>query len=321
MRRFVAAAVLVLSPLVLSLASASAQDYPNKAIRIIVPFPPGGGMDGVARPLAEKMATLLGQPVVLENRSGASGNVGAEYMARSAADGYTLMFANDFLATNQAMYKAIGFDSLRDFTPVARAATVRMLIVVPASLAAKNFKELAALSKVKALSYGTPGVGSVPHLLGELLNLEGALQLLHVPYKGSGPAVADVIGAQIDMVLTTLPSLAPHVRSGKLRAIALTSEKRSDALPDVPTLAEVGVPGITADIWYGLFARAGTPEAALNRLRSAAAQALAQPDLIERLQKAGYELAPASPETITAQLRADLERWRRVVNEAKIPRE
>ena len=321
MRRFVAAAVLVLSPLVLSLASASAQDYPNKAIRIIVPFPPGGGMDGVARPLAEKMATLLGQPVVLENRSGASGNVGAEYMARSAADGYTLMFANDFLATNQAMYKAIGFDSLRDFTPVARAATVRMLIVVPASLAAKNFKELAALSKVKALSYGTPGVGSVPHLLGELLNLEGALQLLHVPYKGSGPAVADVIGAQIDMVLTTLPSLAPHVRSGKLRAIALTSEKRSDALPDVPTLAEVGVPGITADIWYGLFARAGTPEAALNRLRSAAAQALAQPDLIERLQKAGYELAPATPEAITAQLRADLERWRRVVNEAKIPRE
>ncbi len=302
-------------------ASAAAQDFPTRPIRMIVPFPPGGGMDGIARPLAEKLATLLGQPVVLENRPGASGNVGAEAAARSAADGYTLMFANDFLASNPAMYKSIGYDSLRDFTPLARAATVKMLFAVPPSSAAKNFRELAQLSRAKRLSLGTPGVGSAPHLLGELLNLEGAISLLHVPYKGSAPAVADAIGAQIDVVLTTLPSLAPHVRTGKLRAIAVTSEKRSDALPDVPTLAEAGVPGVTADIWYGLFARAGTPEPALRRLQSATAQALAQPDLVERLQKAGYELAPLTPDQFTALLRLDMERWRRVVTDAKIPRE
>ena len=316
MRR-VAAALL----LALGVAGAHAQDYPTRAIRMVVPFPPGGGMDGIARPLAEKMAAILGQPVVLENRSGASGNVGAEFAARSPADGYTIMFANDFLATNPVMYKNIGFDSLRDFTPLARAATVKMLIAVPATSAARDFKELAALSKTKPLSFGTPGVGSVPHLVGELLNLEGALRLLHVPYKGSGPAVADAVGGQIDVVLTTLPSLAPYVRSGKLRGMAVTSEKRSESLPEVPTLAEAGVPGITADIWYGLFARAGTHEPILRKLRDAATQGLSQPDLIERLQKAGYEPAPSSPEAFTAQLRSDLERWRRVVADAKIPRE
>lgn len=298
-----------------------AQEFPTRPIRMIVPFPPGGGMDGIARPLAEKMAALLGQPVVLENRSGASGNVGAEAAARTPADGYTLMFANDFLATNPAMYKAIGFDPLRDFTPLARAATVQMVIVTPGGSAAKSFSELAAQSRTKPLSFGTPGVGSVPHLLGELLNLEGHVRLLHVPYKGSAPAVADAVGSQIDAVLSTMPSVATHVRTGKLRGIAVTSDRRSEALPDVPTLAEAGVPGITADIWYGLFARAGTPEPVLRRLQAATAQALAQPDLTERLKKAGYEPSVATPEAFAAQLRADLERWRRVVRDAKIPTE
>jgi tripartite-type tricarboxylate transporter receptor subunit TctC len=315
MKRLLLAALLAVS------AGIHAQDYPTKPIRLVVPFPPGGGMDGAARPLAEKMAAILGQPLVLENRPGASGNVGAEAVARTPADGYTLMFANDFLASNPAIYKSIGYDTLRDFTPVARAASVKMLIAVPASSMAKDFRELAQMSRVRPLSFGTPGIGSAPHLLGELLNLEGAIRLLHVPYKGSAPAVADAVGGQIDVVLTTMPSVASFVRSGKLRGIAVTSEKRSEALPDVPTLAEAGVPGITADIWYGLFARAGTPEPILRRLQAAAAQALAQPDLIERLQKAGYELTPMTPEAFGAQLRADLERWRRVVVEAKIPRE
>jgi tripartite-type tricarboxylate transporter receptor subunit TctC len=312
-------AALLAAPLVVSIGHA--QDFPNRPIRMIVPFPPGGGMDGIARPLAEKMAGLLGQPVVLENRSGASGNVGAEAAARTPADGYTLMFANDFLATNPAMYKSIGFDPVRDFTPLARAATVQMVLATPPGVAAKDFRELAALSKAKPLSFGTPGVGSVPHLLGELLNLEGHIRLLHVPYKGSAPAVADAVGGQIDVVLSTLPSIATYVRTGKLRGIALTSDRRSEALPDLPTLAEAGVPGITADIWYGLFARAGTPEPVLKRLQAATAQALAQPDLIDRLKKAGYELSPATPEAFAAQLRGDLERWRRVVRDAKIPTE
>ena len=170
-----------------------------------------------------------------------------------------------------------------------------MLIAVPASSHGERLQELAALSRAKPLSFGTPGIGSVPHLLGELLNLEGAIRLLHVPYKGSAPAVADAVGGQIDVVLATMPSMAPFVRSGKIRGIAVTSERRSDALPEVPTLAEAGVPGMTADVWYGLFARAGTPEPALKKLQAAAAQALAQPDLIERLQKAGYDLTRQHP--------------------------
>ena len=300
---------------------AYAQEFPVRPIRIIVPFPPGGGMDGVARPLAERMSQLLGQTMVLENRSGASGNVGAEAMARTPADGYTLMFANDFLSTNPVMYKSIGYDPQRDFTPVAKAAIVQMLLVVPPGSPAKDFRDLAALSRAKPLSLGTPGVGSVPHLLGELLNLEGALRVLHIPYKGSGPAVADAIGGQVDVVLTTMPSAAPHVRSGKLRGIVVTSDRRSDTLPDLPTLAEVGVPGISADIWYGLFARAGTPEPVLKRLQAAAAQALAQPELIDRLKKSGYEPATPAPAALAEQVRADLERWRRVVRDAKIPTE
>ncbi len=316
MRRLLAAALVGLA-----CAAAHAQDYPTRTIKIIVPFPPGGGMDGIARPLAEKLAGLLGQPVVTENRPGASGNVGAEAMARTPADGYTLMFANDFLATNPAMYKSIGYDSLKDFAPVARAATVKMLFVVHPSFGAKTFRDLVQMSKSKPVSLGTPGVGSVPHLLGELLNLENAIRTIHIPYKGSGPAVADVLGGQVDVILTTVPSVVSPVRAGKLRVLAVTSEKRSDALPDAPTLAESGVQGVASEIWYGLFARGGTPEPVLRRLQAATAQALAQPDLIERLQKTGYEMAPLSPDAFGAQLRADLARWQRVVADAKIPKE
>ena len=316
MKRFLLGALLGFA-----LATALAQDYPSRPIKMIVPFPPGGGMDGIARPLAEKLAALLGQPVVLENRPGASGNVGAEAAARTPADGYTLMFANDFLASNPAMYKSIGYDSLRDFTPLARAATVKMLFVVHPSSPVKDFSELAQMSKAKPVSLGTPGVGSAPHLLGELLKLEGVMNSVHIPYKGSAPAVADAMGGQVDVVLTTLPSAVSPIRAGKLRALAVTSEKRSDVLPDVPTLAESGVPGIAADIWYGLFARAGTPEPVLKRLQAATAQALAQPDLVDRLQKGGYEMAPLSPEAFGAQLRSDLARWQRVVTDAKIPKE
>ena len=305
----------------LAAAGALAQDYPSRAIRVIVPFPPGGGADGAARPMAEKLAAILGQPVVLENRPGAAGNIGGEAAARAAPDGYTLLFANDFLATNPALYKSVGYDPLKDFTPIARVGTVQMVMAVPPSLPARDLKELAALSQAKPLTFGTPGVGSVPHLLGELLNLEGSIRLLHVPYKGSAPAVADAIGAQIDVVLTTMPSLAPYIRAGKLRGIAIPSARRSEILPELPTFAEAGVPGINADIWYGLFAPAATPEPVLRRLQAAAAEALAQPELTGRLRKAGYEPSSATPEAFTAQIKADLERWRRVVNDAKIPRE
>jgi tripartite-type tricarboxylate transporter receptor subunit TctC len=309
----------------LALAAASfaalAQPYPSRPIRLIVPFPPGGGFDGIARPFAEKLGTLLGQSLVVENRAGAAGNVGAEVAARAAPDGYTLLFANDFLATNPPMLKSTGYDPLKDFIPISRVGTVATALVTHPGVPAGNLKELMALSKARPLNFGTPGVGSVPHLVGEMMNLEGVMRLVHVPYKGTGPAITDAIGGQIDVVITTLAALAPHIRAGKLRGIGVIGPNRAAFMPELPTFSEAGGPPINANIWYGLFAPAGTPEPSLRRLHEASVQALAQQDLIERLRKAGYEPGSSTPEALGTLLRNDLEKWRRVVREANIPRE
>ncbi len=311
-------AFLVLS---LTVFAAWGQTYPSRPVRLIVPFPPGGGFDGIARPFAEKLGSLLGQALVIENRAGAAGNIGAEVAARAAPDGYTLLFANDFLATNPPMLKSTAYDPLKDFVPITRVGTVATALVTHPSVPASNLKELMALSKTRPLNFGTPGVGSVPHLVGELMNLEGVMRLVHVPYKGSGPAITDGLGGQIDIVITTLSSLAPHIRAGKLRGIGVIGPNRAGFMPDLPTFGEAGGPPINADIWYGLFAPAGTPEPALRRLHEASVQALAEPDLLERLRKAGYDPGSSTPEALGTLLRNDLEKWRRVVNDAKIPRE
>jgi tripartite-type tricarboxylate transporter receptor subunit TctC len=307
--------------LALAATAALAQTYPTHPIRLIVPFPPGGGFDGIARPFAEKVSSLLGQNLVIENRAGAAGNIGAEVAARATPDGYTLLFANDFLATNPPMLKSTSYDPLKDFVPITKVGTVATALVIHPGVAANNLKELIALSKSKPLNFGTPGVGSVPHLVGEMMNLEGVMRLVHVPYKGSGPAITDAIGGQIDVVITTLSSLAPHVRAGRLRGIAVIGPNRASFMPELPTFSELGGPPINADIWYGLFAPAGTPEPALRRLHEASVQALALPDLVERLRKAGYEPGSSTPEALAAQVKTDLEKWRRVVNDANIPRE
>ncbi len=298
-----------------------AQSYPSKPVRLVVPFPPGGGFDGIARPFAEKLGTALGQPIVVENKPGAAGNVGAAFAAQQPADGYTLLFANDFLATNPPMYKAPGYDPLKDFAPITRVGTTPTAIAANPNLAAKDVKELAALSKKKPLNFGTPGMGSVPHLVGELINLEGAMALAHVPYKGTGPAITDTIGGQIELVITTLSSLTPHIRAGKLRGVAVVQPKRAGSMPELATLAESGGPAISAEIWYGLFVPAGVPADIRKRLHEASVQALAQPDLVERLRKAGYEVASSSPEALGTLLKGELAKWTRVVNDAKIPRE
>jgi tripartite-type tricarboxylate transporter receptor subunit TctC len=299
----------------------NAQGYPARPIRLIVPFPPGGGFDGIARPFAEKVGSLLGQALVIENRAGAAGNIGAEVAARSTPDGYTLLFANDFLATNPPMLKSTAYDPLKDFVPITRVGTVATALVTHPSVPASNLKELMALSKTRPLNFGTPGVGSVPHLVGEMMNLEGVMRLVHVPYKGSGPAITDAIGGQIDVVITTVSSLAPHIRAGKLRGIGIIGPQRASFMPELPTFSEAGGPPLNADIWYGLFAPAGTPEPALRRVHEVAVQALAQPDLVERLRKAGYEPGSSTPEALGSLLKSDLEKWRRVVTDAKIPRE
>jgi len=312
--------LLVLLAAILSW-NAFAQPYPSRAIKMVVPFPPGGGFDGIARPFGEKLSTILGQPVVIENRPGAAGNVGAEYAARQPADGYTLLFANDFLATNPPMLKSTPYDPLKDFAPVSKVGTVPTGMAIHPGIEASNWKELASLSKIKPLTYGTPGIGSVPHLVGALISLEGRMRLVHVPYKGTAPAISDAVGGQIDMVITTLSSLTPQIKAGKLRGIAVIGPKRSATIPELPTLAQAGGPGINADIWYGLFVPAGTPGDVVKNLHAASVQALGSPELAERLRKAGYEPGASSPEALGAQLKNDLARWTRVVREAKIPRE
>src|SRR5689334_10514853 len=223
-----------------------AQSYPSRAIKMVVPFPPGGGFDGIARPFGEKLSTILGQPVVIENRPGAAGNVGAEYAARQPADGYTLLFANDFLATNPPILKSTPYDPVKDFVPVSKVGTVPTGMAINPRLEVQDWRDLVRLSRLQPITYGTPGVGSVPHLVGALMNLDGTIRLLHVPYKGTGPAVTDTIGGQIDMVITTLSSLTPQIKAGKLRGIAVIGPRRSATIPELPTLAEAGGPSINA---------------------------------------------------------------------------
>jgi tripartite-type tricarboxylate transporter receptor subunit TctC len=219
------------------------------------------------------------------------------------------------------MYANTGYDPVKDFAPITRVALATTGLAINPNLPAKNLKELIELSKKKPLNFGTPGIGSLPHLVGEQFNLEGVMRLVHVPYKGSGPAITDTMGGQIEMVMTTLAGIAPHIRSGKLRGIAVVGPNRASFMPDLPTFQEGSGYAVDADIWYGLFMPAGTPAAIQGRVREAALQALAQPDLVERLKKLGYEPQTSTPEELAATVKTGLEKWTRVVREAKIPRE
>jgi tripartite-type tricarboxylate transporter receptor subunit TctC len=300
---------------------ASAQSYPNKPIRMVVPFPPGGGFDAIARPLSEKMAALLKQTIIVDNKAGAGGNIGTAEVARAANDGYTILFANEILATNPNVYKSASFDPLKDFEPIAMVATIPLVLAVYPGLPTKNLEELVALSSKEPITFGTPGIGTSPHLFGELLNLKTPLKMRHIPYRGTGPAITDAIGGQTNAVLSTASALTPHITSGKLRGIAILSEKRSSLLPDLPTLAEAGIKGHTHDVWYALMAPAGTPEAIVTQLRDAAMSALRSPELVERLRKQGIEPVLGDGTAVTRLIKTDLLRWGGVVRDANVPRE
>ena len=306
------AAVLAL----LLCGSALAQGYPTRPVRIIVPFPPGGGFDGIARPFAEKLTGILGQPAILENRPGAGGNIGLEAAKNAPADGYTLLVANEILSTNPSLYKAVPYDPVRDFAPISKLGTVPIAIAVNPTVPAKNPKELIALSKTKALNYGTPGVGTGPHLFGEALSLSGVMQLVHIPYKGSGLAITDAIGGQIELGVASVAAVGPHVKSGKLRAIAVTGDKRSHTMPDVPALSEQGYKGFSALAWWGIFAPAGTPKPILDKFHAELVKALNQPDLRKTLTETlGMDLAVSSPEDLQKFLLAEMARWGKVVRD------
>ncbi|MFM9981140.1 MAG: Bug family tripartite tricarboxylate transporter substrate binding protein [Burkholderiales bacterium] len=320
MKAVLAAAVAALCALAQPL-HAQAPAYPSKVVRMVVPFPPGGGFDGIARPYAEKLSAILGQPVVLDYRPGAGGNIGVEHAAKSTPDGHTLLVANVSMTTSPAMWKTIGYDAVNDFAPISRIGVVSSAFAINPALPAKDLKELAALSKVKPLNFASPGVGTSSHLIGEMMNIEGILSLLHIPYKGTAPAVADALGGQLDAVMVPLVSLAPHIKSGKLRGIAVSSAVRVPILPELPTFAESGYPQVQSDTWYAVFAPAGTPEAVVRRLHDATVQVLAQQDLIDRLRKTGYEPGASTPEALGALVKSEVARWNRMATVAKIPRQ
>jgi len=301
-------------------ASAHAQTYPTKPIRLVVGYPPGGSNDIVARQLAPKLSQLLGQQVIVDNRPGANAIVGTEFVAKSAPDGYTLTLGSASpLAITLFTYPNIPYDTLRDFAPITTVASTPEMIAAHPSLPARNLKELVALAKQQPgkLNFASSGNGGLPHLAIELFRKLGNVNILHVPYKGAGPALTDLMGGHVHAMLVDVPVLAPGVKNGKLRGIAVTAEKRTPLLPDLATAPEQGMPGLIAVNWFAIMAPAKTPKAIVDRLHEAIVKAATAPDMKQQFDTIGVEafLQP-SPEAFTQFLRNDLVRWGRIAKES-----
>jgi tripartite-type tricarboxylate transporter receptor subunit TctC len=311
MNRLLQVLFLSLAPLV-----AIAQErFPEKPVRFIVPFPPGGGTDALARVLGAKLAEMWGQQVVIDNRAGAQGNIGTAAGAKAAADGYTMTFAHQgALVINPHLYRDPGYDTLRDFAPVARTTEMAFVAVAHPSVPAANLRELAQHAKQNPgkLTFASTSAG--PHIVGELFKLATGTDLVHVPYKGAGPAINDLLGGQVMLMFSNPTSTVPHVKSGKLRALGVMDSKRNPALPDVPTALEAGLPDLANVIeWYGVVVPAATPVAVVQRLSGAVLRALAAPEVAERVQQLGQTPSPAGAEEFGRYIRSDYERWGRVV--------
>jgi tripartite-type tricarboxylate transporter receptor subunit TctC len=296
-----------------------AQEWPARALRIIVPFAPGGVADNSARVVAEPLAARLGQSVIVENRPGASGNIGTQAVAEAPADGYTLLLGFDgTMVINPHVFARIPFDTLTDFAPVTKLGDATLILVAHPSVPAKNLQELIELARSKPLAYGSSGTGGTPHLAGELLKQRTGAQLEHVPYKGGGQAMVDVVGGQIPLVFTAIATAQQYVRSGRLVALGVPSAKRSPALPDVPTFQESGFPGFDVTSWVGIFAPAKTPRPVIERLHKELAFVLGTPFVKERYGVLGIEPVGNTPREFFEQVRADLARWGKVVKAANI---
>lgn len=298
---------------------AYAQPYPSKPIRFIVPFTPGGSNDVLARIIGQKLSAAWGQPVVVENKPGAGGNLGAEAAARSAPDGYTfLVAANNILAINPSLYDKVPFDPLKDFTPVTTLGTVPMLLVVNPAVPAKSVRELLDVGKSsgEGLTYASGGSGTPQHLSAELLKMLTHVKMVHIPYKGNAPAVTDVMSGQVQLLLSPVNSVLPYVRSGKLRALGVASTARLSYLPEVPTIAEAGVPGYQSDIWLALVAPTGTSREIIDKTRREVIEILADQDVKEKLAAQGIEPRTSSTEALTQLIKDDLARWAKVIKEA-----
>jgi len=300
-------------------AAAFAQAFPTKPITIVVPFAAGGTTDILARLMGQYLSTELGQPVVVDNRAGAGGNIGGQYAAKAPADGYTLFMGTvGTHAINAALYKKMPFDHIKDFAPLSRVAMVPNLLVANPAQPFKTVPEMIAYAKANPgkINFGSPGNGSSPHLSGELFKSMAKVDITHIPYKGSAPAVTDLLGNQISIMFDNLPSVIPHVRSGKLRAIAITTAKRSPELPNVPTIAEAGVPGYEAMSWFGMFAPAATPAPVLAKISAALTKVLANPDVKKKIADQGGEPANDTPAQFATFIQAETSKWAKVVKES-----
>lgn len=304
-------------------ALSHAQTYPAKPIRIISPYPAGGGNDTISRLLADKLGEQIGQRVIVENRPGANTVVGTEALAKSPPDGYTVIVLPNSFATNPSFYPKLPYETLRDFAPVGQIAQSPQMLVVHPSFPAKTAKELLAIARSRPgeVSYGTSGNGSIGHLGVLLLTAMTGAKFTHVPYKGTAPAVNDLMGGHIPLMMASMISVLPQVRAGRLRILGLTAAQRSKALPDVPTIAESGVPGYEATLWYGMLAPARTPEAVIKRLNAELKTTLSAPEIVERLSAQAVEPHHTSPEQFAALIRSEVSKWGKVITASGVKTE
>ncbi|MDH4293104.1 MAG: tripartite tricarboxylate transporter substrate binding protein [Betaproteobacteria bacterium] len=302
---------------------AQAQTYPTKPIRMIVPFAPGGGSDISARTMTDALGQALGTTIVVDNRPGAGSVLGADIASKSLPYGYTLFLGNISMAFNAALYKKLPFNAIRDFAPISLATEQPNIIVAHPSLPAKNFKEFVALARSQPgkLTYASAGLGSGTHLAMEMLMMSQKISLIHVPYKGTGPAVTALLGNETNAFMSTFASALPHVKSNRLRGIAVTTKARAAPLPDVPTVAESGVPGFEYATWYGVLAPSGTPRPIIDKVNKAMVATLSAPEMKERYARQGMDATPGTPAEFVKLLREETDKWARVVREAKIPQQ
>lgn len=300
---------------------AFAQAFPAKPIRLILPYPPGGGSDTIARPFARKMGENIGQQVIVDNRGGAGGNIGMEAAARSAPDGYTVVMGlTAQLAVNPGLYQKMPYDPLRDFEPITLLANGAYLLVAHPSLPVKSLKDVIAIAKKRPgeLFYASSGNGSGAHLASELLNTMAGIRIVHVPYKGGGPALVDTIAGQTQLLFATPIASAGHLKAGRLRAIAVSTTKRVNSMPDVPTASESGLPGYDSGVWYGMLAPRGTPREIVARLNEEFRKVLADPGIRDFLTKSGIDPEGSSPEELAKYMRSEIDKWAKVIKSANI---
>ena len=307
--------------LILSITSCvvSAQEYPTKPIRLIVPFAPGGPTDIMSRAISERITARLGQQLVVDNRAGAGGGIGSELAARSAPDGYTMLLRHiGTHAINTSLYSRIGYDPVKDFAPITMIATLPLGLFVNASVPAHSVKDLVALAKAKpgSLNFGSAGSGGPTHMAGEMLKSMGHIDIVHVPYKGNAASLIDLVAGRVQMMFSNLLTAGPHARAGKLRAIAISSSKRSPQAPELPTIAESGVPGYDLTPWYGVLFPAGTPRPIVMRLNQEIGGILTTPDMVERFRTQGIDLVTSTPEAFAALIKSEIPKWRKVVKDS-----